>query len=94
MSTKTARLYTPQALERIKKSYKRNNILEVAAEFGTSHETIRKILHKNNVRLRRKGEYTDDTKVQMAAYRCAKIIRGYPEELHKEIAIKIAQFIS
>jgi hypothetical protein len=30
----------------------------------------------------------------MAAYRCAKIIRGYPEELHKEIAIKIAQFIS
>lgn len=93
MASKLDRLYTPQSIKNIIYSYKRNSILDVAAEFGTSHETIRKILKANKIRLRKKGEYTDETKIHMAAYKCANIIRQYPPDLMDEILSRLNKFL-
>jgi hypothetical protein len=93
MSPKLDRLHTPQAYENIKEAYRRMTILEVASEFRTSHETIRKILIKNGVRIRKKGEHTDTTKIDSAAYSATNIIRKYPVHLHQKILNKIKQYI-
>jgi len=92
-NNKIERLHTPQAYADIIEAYKRNTIVECASIFKTSHETIRQILRKNGVKIRKKGEYTDDTKIQAGAYKCSNIIRQYPDHLHKEIIDKTAEFV-
>ena len=93
MGKKIDRLYTPEAVLRMKNFYQKHNILETAAEFHTSHETIRRILRINDVRIRRKGEHTDETKIYSAASKCANTIRMYPKGLHREILNKLTNMI-
>jgi len=93
MTKKIDRLYTPEAVLRMKNFYQRHTILETAAEFHTSHETIRRILKLNNVRIRRKGEHTDETKIYTAASKCANTVRKYPKGLHRKILNKLTDII-
>lgn len=93
MSAKLSRLHTPQAYFNIKEAYKRMTILEVASEFRTSHETIRKILIHNGVKIRKKGERTDTFKVESAAYKATKIIREQPRHLYQEILDRIKAYL-
>jgi len=93
MGKKIDRLYTPEAVEKMKIFYQKHTILETAAEFHTSHETIRRILRINDVRIRRKGEHTDETKIYSAASKCANTVRMYPKGLHKEILKKLTSIL-
>mgnify|MGYP005644144449 CR=1 FL=1 len=93
MSRKLDRLHTPQAYVEIEKAYQEMSILEVACEFKTSHETIRKILIKNGVKIRKKGEHSDSAKVGSAAYSVSKIIRKYPTHLHGRIMKRVGEYL-
>ena len=93
MASKIDRLHTPKAYKDIEKAYQELTILEVAAIFRTSHETIRKILIKNGIRIRKCGEHTDSTKVHSAAYSAVNLIRKYPERLHPRILKQISDFL-
>jgi len=93
MSKKIDRLHTPQAYEDIKSAYQEMSILEVASRFKTSHETIRKILIQNNVRIRKKGEHSNSAKVGSAAYSTANTIRKYPVQLHRRIMQRVEEYL-
>jgi hypothetical protein len=93
MTRKIDRLHTPQAYEDIKSAYQEMSILEVSSKFGTSHETIRKILIQNGVTIRKKGEHSDSAKVGSAAYSVSKTIRKYPTHLHKRIMQRVTEFL-
>ncbi len=89
MTAKLERLNTPSAIQELREYYKENNILECAEHFCTSHETIRRILRANNIRIRQRGEFTDRTRILTTAHRCANEIRKTDKSLHKSIIKEI-----
>ena len=93
MLPNTHRLNTPQNKKAILKSYQRKTLVEVAAEFHAAHSTIKEILISQGIKIRKRGEHTDDTKIHIAAARCASLLRYYPTRLHKEILIKLKEYL-